>query len=151
MDAGSILLGRPWLYDNDVIIHGKSNRCSFLFNGKKITLHPYAQKNQVPKNIHPIPQINFIFSHIVNKEIRKGSSPLFALFSLQRNSKTEYLTLEPSILKLIEEFKDVFPEDLLNLLPPIRDIQHNIDLQPRSSLPNLPHYRMSPSEHQELK
>ena len=34
MDIGSIILGRPWLYDNDVRIQGKTNECSFMFKKK---------------------------------------------------------------------------------------------------------------------
>ena len=37
---------------------------------------------------------------------------------------------------LMEEFADVFPVELPNELSPLRDIQHQIDLVPGSSLPN---------------
>ena len=51
----------------------------------------------------------------------------------------------------MEEFDDVIHEDLPIGLPSMCNIQHHIDLIPCSSLPNVPHYRMSLMENKILK
>ena len=40
IEVGSILLGRPWIYDVNVTIQGRTNICLFEHNGKKIQLNP---------------------------------------------------------------------------------------------------------------
>ena len=54
-------------------------------------------------------------------------------------------------VSLIEEFRNVFSDELPNGLPHLLDIQHQIDLELGAILPNRPLYRISPSKHEESR
>nr|GEZ31495.1 putative reverse transcriptase domain-containing protein [Tanacetum cinerariifolium] len=56
-----------------------------------------------------------------------------------------------AMFPLLEEFSDVFPDEFPDALSPLCDIQHHIDLEPGSQLPNMPHDIMSPGEHEKLR
>ncbi|XP_078444228.1 uncharacterized protein LOC144713508 [Wolffia australiana] len=36
MKIGSIILGRPWLFDHDVQLSGRANTCSFIYGGRRL-------------------------------------------------------------------------------------------------------------------
>ena len=57
----------------------------------------------------------------------------------------------PSVVKvLLQEFKDVFSDDIPSGLPSIRGIEHQIDFVPRASIPTRPAYRSNHEETKEL-
>jgi hypothetical protein len=52
---------------------------------------------------------------------------------------------------LLQEFQDVFPDELPPGLPPLRGIEHRIDLIPGAPLPNKAPYRINPEETKEIQ
>ena len=76
MDVGHIILGRPWLYVLDVTIFGRSNSCSFYFQGKKtqlIGLPPRSNDNSQTKNKVKEGGLNIISPSEFDKEICEES------------------------------------------------------------------------------
>jgi hypothetical protein len=60
-------------------------------------------------------------------------------------------SLPSVVLDLLQDFKYVFPDEVPAGLPPLRGIEHRIDLVPGASLPNRPAYRTNPEETKEIQ
>ena len=65
-----------------------------------------------------------------------------SMFVLLGNESSKGSVVPEVMQFLLDEFANVFPNDLPEGLPPLRDIQHQIDLVPGSNLPNRPHYQI---------
>ena len=95
---------------------------------KKIKLTPYQSiakklKHNTPKKSKGV---NLISATELNKELKNNAS--FIILAAREVIKIPNSIIPPEVTLVIEEFSDIFPEDLPNKLPPIRDIQHAIDL-----------------------
>lgn len=153
MDVSHIILGRPWQFDREVMHNGKLNTYSFLFQGRRITLLPSPEPDlalSTDKQNYPAKQGLLIISRSQFEKELRLPIPLFALVAIEVPKKPP-----PPILvifsAILSEFNDLFPDELPAGLPPLRDIQHHIDLVPNTMLPNRAHYRMSSEEHEELR
>jgi hypothetical protein len=60
-------------------------------------------------------------------------------------------SLPPAVANLLQEYMDVFTQDVPPGLPPIRGIEHQIDLIPGASLPNRAPYHTNPEETKEIQ
>jgi len=93
--------------------------------------------------------MNLISHDQIEKSLNEGST-CYALVAREAEPETE-MQISGHIKSILEEFFGILPKDLPGELPPMRDIQHVIDLVSRATLPNLSHYRINPVEHAELQ
>jgi hypothetical protein len=178
MQACSLLLGRPWEFDTNDIHHGRTNKYSLVHKGKKITLLPltpneivqcdraiaetakHESENQHDQTAPPLssnaiklksramlatwsdlivpPTVDAPFHALVCGKV---------LFSLD-----DITTPMPrAITNPLQEFKDVFPAEIPPGPPPLRGIEHQIDLILGATLPNHAAHRTNPKETKEIQ
>ena len=144
MDACHLILGRPWQYDVDATHRCKNNVYVFFKNGRKIVFGP-IKEGSIPKasKVEGKPALLIVNNEDEFDRECKELKQVYAVVVTDGEPK-KVAEIPYSIQPLIKEFEVLLPEELLASLPPMRDIQHCIDLAPGVSLPNLPHYRMNP-------
>ena len=154
MSACHILLGRPWQFHRHVLHDGFKNAYSLVIDKEKIVLNPLPP-NQIHKSKPGVGSeekrdLLMLSETRVERALSKGKQVLASL-TLESNKSEEVTPLHPKIIPLISQSKDVFPQDLRPGLPPIRGIEHQIDLIPGAPLPSKAANRCHPQETKELQ
>jgi hypothetical protein len=77
--------------------------------------------------------------------------PLVLVYKGEILVSNDMTPLSIGVSTVLQEFCDVFPEEVPDGLPPLRGIEHQIDLIPGASLPNRAPYRTNPEETKEIQ
>ena len=105
-----------------------------LSDKKNLIENFYAKESEVKRALF----LNKLMIVILYKE---------ALFNTDKLDTS----LPSSFVSLLQEFEDVFLEEIPKGLPPIRGIKHQIDFVPSSTIPNRLAYRSNLEETKELQ
>ena len=76
--------------------------------------------------------------------------PMFLLLLVEKGEAKE-MEVHSNVAPIIQSFLVDFPNDLPTGLPPLREIEHQIDLMPGPPSPNKAAYRCNPQEAAELE
>ena len=71
MGVSSIILGRPWLFDHDATLYGRTNSCSFIHLGKRYVISPTPPKDIVKKGSSHLKKTKARVNLITAKKIEK--------------------------------------------------------------------------------
>ncbi|KAK1699471.1 hypothetical protein QYE76_016168 [Lolium multiflorum] len=180
MTVCHLLLGRPWLYDRSVQHNGRANTYHLEYKGKKINLQPMSpqqivneSRQKIEVNLEDAPldrrencnvvsditkseRVNSLVSLATKEDMREFSEdptamPLVLLYRGTVLVSNDMTPLPLGVSNVLQEFGDVFPEEVPAGLPPLRGIEHQIDLIPGASLPNRAPYRTNPEETKEIQ
>nr|XP_027103091.1 uncharacterized protein LOC113724382 [Coffea arabica] len=123
-------------------------------NDSKAIIKAPAMKTSTPSTSKQLDKRPSLLAK--NREVRKlllSKQIVYVLYCkevilLSHEALTE---LPPEISSLLQEFEDVFPDEIPSGLPPLRGIEHQIDFVPGTALPNRPAYKMGPEETKEIQ
>ncbi|XP_074324107.1 uncharacterized protein LOC141661026, partial [Apium graveolens] len=149
-DSKGLDVKKQALFDRKVMHEGDTNVYSVQVGSKRIKLQPLSP-NEYYEHMRDSKKKTSLF--LSGKEFEKEAATnggiAYALFI--KKITPNQGDSDPLLHDLLAEFGDVFPDELPTGLPPVRGIEHAIDLIPGAPLPNKPAYRCDPEASKELQ
>ena len=155
-----LILGKTFLNQHNPSINWKENTMTMDANGTVVTIgtqsgttdHETKEPTPNPRNTSQ-PPVLCNTKQIVREinQVKEGDVVYLCYLNPVTMHPNEQVTNDPLTKELIQEYKDVFPEDLPKTLPPQRDIDHRIELEPNAIPPSKNSYPMSAKELDELR
>ncbi|KAK1679176.1 hypothetical protein QYE76_040024 [Lolium multiflorum] len=148
MTVCHLLLGRPWLYDRSVQHNGRANTYHLEYKGKKINLQPMSpqqivneSRQKIEVNLEDAPldrrencnivsditkseRVNSLVSLATKEDMREFSEdptamPLVLLYRGTVLVSNDMTPLPLGVSNVLQEFGDVFPDEVPAGLPPL--------------------------------
>ena len=156
------ILGVKWLKQHKPHIQWSDRTVQFSHRRKHHVLHasyPLLLPSRASVNLtYLLSESEFLaeqseFEYVDVAWVKDGSDRgvEFHCNAVQADATPSNNNDSESVRYMLEEYRDVFPDDLPAGLPPERAIDHRIELMPGSSPTSRPTYRMSMTELDELK
>jgi hypothetical protein len=142
IESYDVILGRPWLNKENPSFDWPRSVVTIKKGSRTYELH--QDQDQETSTITALSALQM-----------KRLQPQDDIFLVHVMPKSDNAALtEPrdqEALKITQDYADVFPEKLPKGLPPQRNVDHEIELEPGHAPPSRPTYRLSPPEMDELK
>ena len=138
-----VILGMDWLEKNQAIIDCEKNEIHLTLEGdiegKRIFFQNKEQLGRHPGLISYMQAVKYL---------RQGCQGYLA--SMVGGTEGEKADVNPTSVRVVGEYLDIFPDELSGLLP-MRDSEFVIDVLPGTTPMSKAPYKMTPVELQELK
>ena len=133
-----------------------------LAKGDNLVFLAIVRTNETPikrKNRSQCREARFVAAHGITEGQKRQINKITSLkkdFATVEERERQVLKSVPdqhreNLRSLINEYKDVFPEKLPKGVPPHREVQHVIDVEPGNKPSYRPPYRLGPAEQDELE
>lgn len=141
------ILGRPWLTKNNPQINYQTNEVKIGSKEPWTARVPTESLREQPASGI---EVNLISGKQARHALRKGDDGFLAWVTakdpmegrtVDNTDRNNQERME--LFALLEEYKDVFPDELPAALPPRRSIDHRIEILPGSRPPARPPFRLS--------